>query len=162
MQVKCSLFNHWRLCFTWLPCYGRRVRRNVVIHKMKSIILLFTITILIGCNSDFHKYPKWYSGTFDGYIGCEHDTLTNHISVNCINNSDTCVIRFVDMKASLLLHSESIKDKSISFSILSAPTLLEYYNNYIFEFNKLDSTEIIFIQAIPKTNNSCIHLGQIW
>ena len=30
MQVKCSLFNHWRLCFTWLPCYRRRVRRNVV------------------------------------------------------------------------------------------------------------------------------------
>ena len=30
MQVKCSLFNIYQLCFTWLPCYGRRVKRNVV------------------------------------------------------------------------------------------------------------------------------------
>jgi hypothetical protein len=29
-QVKCSLLNIYQLCFTRLPCYGRRVRRNVV------------------------------------------------------------------------------------------------------------------------------------
>ena len=51
MQVKCSLFNHWYLCFTRLPCYGRRVRRNVVRCFKFYLMKLFKIvkySFLIG------------------------------------------------------------------------------------------------------------------
>jgi hypothetical protein len=51
MQVKCSLFNHWRLCFTLLSCSGRRVRRNVVrrnksIMNYRSIVLILFLSLL--------------------------------------------------------------------------------------------------------------------
>jgi len=32
------LFNIYQLCFTWLPCYWRRVKRNVVRHLNKEQI----------------------------------------------------------------------------------------------------------------------------
>ena len=129
---------------------------------MKTIIFISVFAIFIGCTSIVVKYPDWYAGTFDGYIGCEHDTLTYHISVNCMNTSDTCVISFIDMKLDLLLLTDSIAEKSIRFSVLNVPTVLETFNNYIFELNKLDSTDVIYVQALPKKDNSCIYFGQIW
>ena len=129
---------------------------------MKTILFISLFTILIGCISNVVKYPDWYSGTFNGYIGCEHDTLTYNISVNCINTSDTCVISFTDIKVNLLLLTDSITEKSIRFSVLNAAAPLENYKNFILEFNKLDTTEVIYLQALPKIDNSCIHLGQIW
>ena len=58
MQVKCSLLNIYQLCFTRLPCYGRRVRRNAVIPLilfegvMSSKLLLFLLFsfVFLSCN----------------------------------------------------------------------------------------------------------------
>ena len=49
-QVTNRRLNHRHLCFTWLPCYGRRVRRNVVIHLLQFCMnykpLHITISII--------------------------------------------------------------------------------------------------------------------
>ena len=73
MQVKCSLFNHWHLCFTWLPCYGRRVRRNVV--RCISYIMIeikldeFEKSGLISINS-YYLDITIKSGKFCGWTKC--------------------------------------------------------------------------------------------
>ena len=50
------LFNHWRLCFTRLPCNGRRVRRNVVRRlprefNMKTFTVVCSCLMLVGCSA---------------------------------------------------------------------------------------------------------------
>ncbi len=79
MQVKCSLLNIYQLCFTWLPCYGRRVRRNVVRFMkkyLKYIIILFIIVIA------FFLYNSFYLG----YFYRHHSETPYYTKVGCDNS----------------------------------------------------------------------------
>ena len=50
-KVKHLRLNIYQLCFTWLPCYGRRVKRNVVRQIRVSLVKFireFLTRIVLG------------------------------------------------------------------------------------------------------------------
>ena len=118
MQVKCSLFNHWHLCFTRLPCYGRRVRRNAVrLLKMRfttlyKITYLLFLSFLYGC------------GTCSIDISFSNDTSVRQ-EIEITNKNGSVSNFILDSKSDSSYHSDYFMGTKIQFK--------NQLPNYIFE-----------------------------